>query len=286
MKTLWKKSRKKLSKDTRPNGFWKPPYPNQGPTLYSEHNPAEKAIKLKKHACSYTIPAQFLLCHTKPDATHGDGLRGQKLCHLLGVVLAHGDPIHGEKGPKFFHQSQKHPAVYLLFGPFWRQFLILKGNWSLDFFWICIRFCHKEHGRKLPGVWFCSDLGWLKFTRGDSWYLMIINDDVSPNIQYIDDWIFTIYRRSVTASTRQQETKYWSIALIHINIISAQKTACLTPYSTCAIKWKTMKQIHYKMQLQTSRLNNQAYRIEIPMELKSFDGIKSRLTFLKLQKKS
>lgn len=47
-----------------------------------------------------------------------------------------------------------------------------------------------------------------------------------------------------------------------------------------------MKQIHYKMQLQTSRLNNQAYRIEIPMELKSFDGIKSRLTFLKFQKKS
>ena len=76
------------------------------------------------------------------------------------------------------------PCIWLLFldpfGPnswFWRALRKLKFVLFPGFVY---GFIIKRWEKNLPRVWFCSDLGWLNFTRGDLWYLMMINDDVSP----------------------------------------------------------------------------------------------------------
>ena len=127
----------------------------------------------------------------------------------------------------------------------------------------------------MPGVWFCSDLGWLKFTPGDSWYLMMINDDVSP---YIYIYIHTIYYYIFTIF---QDVSYH----LGISISHAIRESNLKEFYIHLLTWLSLLQdktrgttfwmVLYKIDTQakkylTTKLKSCHYKIEIS-EIKEFE---------------
>ncbi len=81
---------------------------------------------------------------------------------------------------RYTHYNMEHGLCIWLFllahlGPnswFWRGLRKLKPRFFLDLYTVL----SSKNGEKLLGVWFCSELRWLKITRGDSWYPVISRD--------------------------------------------------------------------------------------------------------------